>query len=343
MIKKILLLIFVGFSLVLKAQDCHFSQYRNTPLFVNPANAGLNCNLRAVANYRQQWKSVASPFNTGAFSFDMNTTKDQRRKAALGVGVQLLNDQSGDAKVNMTQGNINLSSIIKLDEQSKLSVGLMGGFGNRSINYSALRWESQYQNGSYNSSINSGENFASASHSFFDAGAGIAWTYGKDQGYITQNNGVKFIFGLSAFHFGIPSTSFFGNSNEKLNTKVIFHANAELGKQNTNLTFMPEIYFVQQGPQREILVGNVFRYLINEGSHFTGFVKTTAISLGIDYRVKDALITSFFLDYSNFSVGFSYDITVSKLTAANQSRGGFEMALKFVTPNPFAKVYRSRI
>jgi type IX secretion system PorP/SprF family membrane protein len=324
-------------------QDPHFSQYNNSPLLLNPANAGLNNDLRALINYRQQWRSVANPFKTAGFSFDANVTKDKYRKASLGIGIQLINDQSGDAKLNLNQGNLNISSVIRLDEYSKLSVGLMGGFGTRSINYSSLRWESQYQNGSYNATTNSGENLASSSFSYMDAGAGIAWSYGKDQGYITQNNGVKLTVGLSAFHFGIPKTSFIGSSDEKLNTKYIFHARGELGKQNTNLTFIPELVFVQQSSLREIILGNTFRYLLKEGSHFTGFTKSSAISLGINYRVKDALIASFGVDYGNFSVYMGYDITMSKLSAANKGRGGFEIALKFVTPNPFSRGYRSRI
>jgi type IX secretion system PorP/SprF family membrane protein len=325
------------------AQDPQFSQYRMTPLLMNPGYTGLNCDLRAVLNYREQWKSVATPFSTAAFSFDMNTSKNKQKRASLGIGVQFLNDRSGDARMGMTQGNLNLSGVLQLAEDSKLSVGLMGGFGQRSIDYSALRWESQYQNGAYNSGTTSGENLSSTNFTYMDAGAGFVWSYGKDAGYITKNSGFKMNFGASFFHFGIPNASYFDAGSQKLDTKFIVHASAELGKENTNLTFIPELAFIQQGPHRQILVGNVFRYLISEESHFTGFVKSSAVSIGLNYRLQDALITSVMVDYANFSVGFSYDITLSKLSVANNSRGGFELALRFTTPNPFTKVYRARI
>jgi len=135
-----------------KAQDPQFSQYRMTPLLMNPGYTGLNYDLRAVVNYREQWKSVATPFSTAAFSFDMNATRDKQKRASLGIGLQFLNDRAGDARMGMTQGNLLLSGILELAEDSKLSVGLMGGFGQRSVDYSALRWESQYVNGSYLSS-----------------------------------------------------------------------------------------------------------------------------------------------------------------------------------------------
>jgi type IX secretion system PorP/SprF family membrane protein len=342
-IKGISVLVLAVFSTTAHAQDPHFSQYRMTPLLVNPGYTGLHYNLRAVVNYREQWKSVATPFSTAAFSFDMNTAKDKRKKASLGVGLQLLNDRAGDAKMGMTQGNLNISGILNLDEKSKLSLGIMGGFGQRSINYSALRWENQYENGAYNSNASTGENLVSNNFTYMDAGAGIVWSYGKEQGYITQNNGLKMNIGASFYHFGLPTTSYLGNTSETMNTKITAHASAEIGKENTNLTFIPEVIFVQQGSQREIIVGNVFRYLISEGSHFTGFVKSSAVSLGLNYRLKDALITSVMFEYSNFAVGFSYDINLSTLSTASNSRGGFELALRFVTPNPFSKGYRSRI
>jgi type IX secretion system PorP/SprF family membrane protein len=324
-------------------QDAHFSQYRMTPLLLNPGNAGMNSNIRAVANYREQWKSVSTPFKTFAFSFDMNTSKKKQNRASMGLGLQLINDKAGDSRLGLTQGNLNLSGILDLSDDSKLSVGIMGGFGQRSADYSSLRWDNQYQGGTYLPGASTGENFSTPNFTYMDAGAGFVWSYGKEQGYITQNNGFKMNFGASVFHFGLPQTSFLGNSEEKMNTKFIAHTSAEIGKLNTNLTFIPEIYFLQQGPQREIIIGNVFRYLLQEGSQFSGFKKSSAVSLGLNYRFKDALITSAIIDYANYTVAFSYDINISPLSTSSKSRGGFEIAIRFVTPNPFSKNSRARI
>jgi len=318
------------------AQDPHFSQYEATPLIVNPANAGLKHDLRAVVNYRNQWGAVASPYKTTAFSFDMRTDQGGTNNAYFGIGGQLLHDKSGDANMALLQGTLNLAGIIKLDNYSKLSLGLMGGFGQRSVDYDQFRWESQYQNGAYNAQVSSNELLLTPTFSYFDVGAGIAWTYGKDQAYITANDGVKATVGFSASHFGLPAASFFG-ADEALKTKFIGHATMELGKANTNLTFIPSVYYVQQGKQREILLGNTFRYLLQEGSHFTGFKKSSSIGLGVHYRLLDALITSFQLDYSNYTLGVSYDVNLSQLSTASNMRGGIELFLRFVTPNPFSK------
>jgi type IX secretion system PorP/SprF family membrane protein len=318
------------------AQDPHFSQYSSTPLILNPANTGLQNDLRAIINYKNQWSSVADPYKTSAFSFDMRTSKGGSDNSYLGLGAQVLHDKAGGTNMALTQAAINVSGIIKIDAYNKLSTGIMGGFGQRRADYSELRWESQYSNGAYNDQLSSNEVFESNSFTYFDAGAGIAWTYGKDQAYITANNGVKATVGFSASHFGLPNASFVANTGEKLKTKFIGHASMELGKENTNLTIMPSIYYVQQGSLREILVGSSFRYLLQEGSHFTGFNKSASITIGAHYRVLDALITSFQIDFSNYTVGVSYDVNISQLSSASQMRGGIELFLRFVTPNPFA-------
>lgn len=338
------LIVFISFWMIVgvaNSQDVHFSQNDVVPLLVNPGNTALNHDLRAIVNYRNQWRSVASPFQSIGFSFDINTAKDKYRNAYIGVGVQLLNDKSGDSKMSITQGNLNVSGVLKLTDESKLSLGLMGGFGQRSVDYSNLRWESQYD-GSYNPNLNSNELLNSTSYSFFDAGVGLVYSYGKDQAYISANDDVQFNVGVSAFHLGATEASFYG-ATEKLNNKYVGFADLRFGKRNTHLSINPSIYYTNQGSLHEIVVGSNFRYLLKEGSHFTGFVKSSAISIGAHYRYLDAVIASIRVDYSNYSLGVSYDFNVSELTPVSRSLGGLELSLKFVTPNPFNRTYRAKI
>mgnify|MGYP006085037405 FL=1 len=331
---KKLIILFLTLSNLSFGQDIHFSQYQENPLLVNPANAGLNKDLRAIINYRNQWKSVGAPFQTMAMSFDMITSKDPSKFAAIGVGFNLFNDKAGDANLSHTQGNLSISSILRLDNKNKLSVGIQAGFGQRGVDYSALRWGNQYD-GSYNSTISSNETLFEPNYSFMDAGAGIAWSYGQGSTYMTSNNGIKANVGVSYFHFGLPNAAFSSVNSEKLHSRMTFHANMEFGKPNTNLTLIPSVLVNLQNKQLEAIIGSDFRYLLQEGSKQTGFVQEVAITIGAHYRYADALIAKLMFEYSNYSVGFSYDVNVSKLSAASNFLGGFELALKFVTPSPF--------
>lgn len=340
--KRYLIVITILLSLNSLAQDPHFSQYSEAPLFLNPANTGLKNDLRAILNYRTQWAAVSTPYQTTGLSFDMSLAKDDASNAYMGIGATVLYDRAGDGNLSLTQGNLNISGVVLLNDENKLSVGLMGGFGQRSIEYSNFRWDAQYD-GTYNSNLSSNETFDQNAFSYFDAGAGVTWSYGRDQKYITANDGVKADVGVSFFHFGIPTASFAENNAEGLNLKYVAHASMELGQSNSNLTFIPQVYWTAQGKLNELLLGNKFRYLLQEGSHVTGLRKSTAMGVGVYYRLQDAVIASFNLDYGNFSVGFSYDFNISSLTPASNMRGGAEVYLKFVTPNPFGGPARAKI
>ena len=78
--KKALIVLCISFSQhVLWAQDLHFSQVDQIPLLVNPALTGSEAQIRAGINYRNQWKSLASPFQTMAAGFDARLQKNKRR------------------------------------------------------------------------------------------------------------------------------------------------------------------------------------------------------------------------------------------------------------------------
>lgn len=312
-------------------------------MLINPGQTALNKDVRIILNYKDQWRSVASPYKTFGFSGEINTRKKKSQENYIGIGLQVYSDKAGDSDMGTYMGSLNISGILKIDDNNKLGLGLMGGYGQHSVNYSNLQWESQYNGSAYVSGASSGEPQNSTSYTYPDIGAGIAWSYGKDQMYISANNGIHAVVGISAFHFGLPSYSFYTQTNEKLNTKINAHATIEFGIKNTNLLIAPNILYTKQGTQNELIAGSKFKYVLQEGSKYTLIKKSSAISLGIDYRIEDALITSFMFEYSNYSIGISYDVNMSKLKLASNYRGGLELALRFVTPNPFNNKTKARI
>ena len=98
--KKIYTLIFAVLAgLSVFAQDIHFSQVFNAPLWLNPALTGFTPGVARVGvNYRNQWYSAnnngffRSPFMTTALNFDMPIKINDD---ALGVGLFVANDQQG--------------------------------------------------------------------------------------------------------------------------------------------------------------------------------------------------------------------------------------------------------
>jgi hypothetical protein len=90
-----------------------------------------------------------------------------------------------------------------------------------------------------------------------------------------------------------------------------------------------------QGPAKEINMGLLARVMLRAASKYTGIYKESAISLGAYYRIGDAIIPSLLLEFGSFAIGMGYDVNISRLKAATQARGGMEISIRYINPNPF--------
>ena len=324
-------------SATLSAQDIHFSQITETPLLLNPSQAGLGHDVRASIHYRDQWRSVvSSPYKTISASADFALLK-KSSGSHMGVGFNVFNDKAGDANMATTFGQLDVAGIIALNSQNLLSVGVVAGYGQRSMNYSALMWGNQYDGQQYNSGLASGETQTYSSYNYLDIGAGASWFFAVGNSTMTSKDARIFNIGIAAQHLNKPAYSFYGESNNKLPMKLVFHGNASLGMKNTNLILEPSYFVALQGGHREITPGIMFKYILGQSSMYTNRKNASAISLGGYFRVQDAIVAMVRYEFLNWSIATSYDINVSGLTSASRARGGFEVSIRFMTPNPFGK------
>jgi type IX secretion system PorP/SprF family membrane protein len=323
-------------GLRLQAQDTHFSQYYMSPLTQNPALAGALFDLQALVNYRSQWQSVAVPFTTMAASFDMRLNKRKAKHGYWAAGINVYNDKAGDLQMSSTQVNLSAAYHVRLNDYNTLGAGLQGGFAQRSINYGAIRAGNQYNGNAFDGSLPTGESLSNASILYADAGAGLIWTYNNTSGSskVTDNHDLKINVGVALFHPHQPDYSYY-KDGEKLYMRFALHGNALISFPSTNLAIVPGFLVYRQGPAQEIYAGTMLRYKLKQDSKYTGFSKGAALSLGAYYRAGDAVAATMLLEFSNYAMGISYDVNSSRLKTASNARGGFEITLRFVSPNPF--------
>ena len=308
------------------AQDIHFSQFDETPLLLNPANVGVQHEIRAIANYKSQWQSVNAPFKTIAVSVDGRLLKN--KKNHLGLGLNFFSDNAGEGQIKTNQVNLSVSGMVLLSKSSLVSAGLMAGYVQRSMNTAANSWSNQYDGMAYNASRPSGEINQTANFNFIDLAGGVQYSYGSNEMYMTANTARKLNIGVSVFHPHQPAYSFYG-SNTKLYTKLVFHGDAAIGIKNSNIVLKPSYVIFIQGPTKEITPGMLFQYLLQDASKYTAIKKFTAVSIGGYYRFKDAFIAVVKFEYNSFALGFSYDVNLSKLRTVSSTRGGFEISLRY--------------
>ncbi|MBL4752566.1 MAG: PorP/SprF family type IX secretion system membrane protein [Flavobacteriales bacterium] len=328
---SIICLVFVVVSSTVQSQDVHFSQFSQTPLLVNPALTGLfRGDNRATLHYKNQWKSIGAPFKTYALSYDMSILKNKWDQGYLGVGFYAFSDKAGDSQLSTTQMNLSVSGIVAVDDANTISLGLQGGFAQRSINSSALQWGNQFDKGNFDASLASQETNVFSPFTHGDFSAGLNWHYVVDKLLMTNA-------GIALYHVNNPRQEFITSSSEQLYSKIVGYIDGQIGLSNNNLSILPSILYLNQGPATELTFGAMLRYRLKEESRYTGYIKETALSFGGHYRNGDSFIPSILLEVANYALGISYDINVSKLNTVSSGRGGVEISLRFVNPNPLRR------
>jgi type IX secretion system PorP/SprF family membrane protein len=142
------------------------------------------------------------------------------------------------------------------------------------------------------------------SRGFFDASAGVVG-YSK-----------SFFFGFAAHHLNTPNESMIiGNSPLPMRFTGHIGADIPLGrrsKYSNGTNVMPNIIYQYQNGFQELNIGT--------------YIKYGAFTVGAWYRNRDAFIMTIGLNTGKFKLGYSYDVTVSKLNNG-VSGGSHEISL----------------
>ena len=329
--KKIVLLVGLLSISLLQAQDIHFTQYTNTPLFLNPANAGMFMGThRFGAAHRMQWRSVSTPYVTFSASGDMRVKPFRYARPVMGVGIILNRDQAGDSELGTTQAGLNASLIMPVgSEAGKLfSAGAAIFFNQRSLTYDKLTFDNQYNGLTYDPALPNGETFIKDKITYLDFSVGASLKIYKE--------GRKFHhFGLSASHLNKPLASLFDNKSIKLDRKLLLFGMTRL-TMGTGYELDPSLLFGLQGTYREIVPGATFR-MIRNASPLSFF----ALTASVFWRVGDAMIPSVGADYKQWTAALSYDVNLSGLKPASNLKGGYEITLLYKMDKTKARRERS--
>ncbi len=321
----------------LGAQDIHFSQFYMSPLNLNPAMTGvMNCNIRLVANYRNQWASVlrSNAYSTYSVSYDQRIPVG--RYDYFGVGGTFWGDRAGEANFATITGKLSFAYSKKMgggrNYGNYLVVGAEAGAAQRSIDFLKLRWGLQHDgNGGFDPNIDPmEEGFDRDNFLFADLAAGLLWFSVFD-----KNNSLYF--GGAFHHLNRSNQSFDSSAEDLLYSRFTVHAGGDFLTSNS-FGISPGVIVMSQGPSFQVNAGTNFKFILgNSRINYQAFQfgLWTRISNKIESGVlNDAAILSTRFDYNNFSIGFSYDINISPLRPASNANGGFEFGLIYKICGP---------
>jgi type IX secretion system PorP/SprF family membrane protein len=323
----ILIIVFSGF--VARAQDIHFSQIFETPLFLSPANTGFfNGYVRSNINYRNQWASMGNAFRTMAISVDGGLFRLKKRPAFMGMGLTLYSDQAGVARMRKTVAMFNVSALIKIGRNSALSVGLAGGSSSTNGDYTKLTYESQFNGNYINPSALSNEPIY-RQYTTVDVATGIAYefaSYKRDQDH---DDVTSFKLSFGAYHLNRAKEEYGPGSSYRLPVRYVGAITSVLDIEDTKFTVTPAVVYQAQGNFKELMMGTFVKFRMKTGTKVTGEKTQNAIGIGMFYRNKDALVPKLAVDFGDYSFGISYDVNLSNYRNASNYMGGFEVALRY--------------
>lgn len=323
-LKSIVVMVLSLSTLSLKAQMPQYSQFYANALYLSPAFAGSEHATRGIIAYRNQWPGLDAQYVTTTASVDHHFTSIHS-----GVGLMVSHDKVSTSNLKTTEVSAVYSYEAELTKNIIFRLGLQPSFVNRRIDAESLTFGSQYTNNGYVGGSNN-EDLSNTSYSYMDIATGAL---------LSSDN---FWAGATIHHLTRPNQSFYEggyDEDKRLPARFSFFGGYKfmlspdwkrryVEKQNEEKSISPTFLYKTQGKSDQLDLGLYGRYnILALGVLYRGI---TFKRYDLDESNRDALIFIAGLVFPNIRVGYSYDVTLSKLTM--ETGGSHEITLVYTIP-----------
>ena len=296
----------------IKAQDAGvFSQFFAAPMQLNPALTGGTFAPRIFMNYRNQWPSLNNAFVTYAVAYDQMVPDINSA-----FGVSILSDVAGNGIYNTTSVNGSYAYMFKTSNDIYVKGGLEVGFTQIKLNWNELVFLDQLDpltgrlDGAGNINPTNETTPFSFNKIYPDFSAGM----------LVFNE--TFYGGMSVKHLNGPDESFLNDFNASpVPVRWTVHGGTQINLRKNHRKYIegtfisPNVMYVRQGAFQQLNAG--------------AYASTSSVFGGLWYRHAfgnpDAVIGMIGMKYYIFKIGYSYDYTISQLSA--QSNGAHEISV----------------
>jgi len=309
------IILLIGFLWSGNAQDAHLSQYDMSPVWLNPAQTGMDKNMgfRASNQSRSQWGSITGKYVTSLLTYEMPVN------ARWGIGGYLIDDDAAKT-YNVFKFVVSASYQITTDnDKHYLSAGLQLGMIYKNLNENRLVFDNQWNNGVFDNDLPNGENLEKYQVILPEVNIGL---------YYKFKNGVKRYkpyAGFTIFHATNPKENFTNGDNSYLPMRFQFNTGSKFFIAD-QWTAEPSILYMRQRSAQEIFGGIKGYYSINDDIQLLA---------GGYYRYHDAVIMLIGIQYKNLIFQSSYDLNISDLKTYTNGKGAFEFSIIFLSKKTF--------
>jgi type IX secretion system PorP/SprF family membrane protein len=319
---------------LVRAQDPQLSQMYAAPLLINPAFAGIDNQSNVHFTHRNQWPGLNANYQFSALSANIALGNE---KSGLGI---LVTSDKQFLNLQTTQFGLQYGHHIDLGEDIRLSAGIQTDLYMRSLDASQFVFADQFRSVGYGFMPSSNDPIYTAlrsRHQFIDLSSGALLNL--------RNSWI----GLTAHHINRPDKSIFNGTDDPLNTKFgiqmgtkIIFEDPYLNRTTSNpwankeVSISPVVHYKKQGKFDQLDMG--------------AYLTISPLVAGLWYRGvpitnnnqnRESLI--FLLGYrlDSFSVGYSYDMTISKLGAS--AGGAHELSSAYVLDLDLSRSKRTKL
>jgi type IX secretion system PorP/SprF family membrane protein len=298
------------------AQGLHFSQFYNAPMLVSPANTGLmsDNDFRVGANYRSQWAAVPVPFRSFSFFGDAQIFRRRNGTNWLGVGGAMFTDKAGDGNLSLSRWEGFAAYHIELGDYQMVSVGLSAATVERSVDFSQLTFDTQWDGFVFNNTLPNGEKGAMSKANYTDFGAGVNYA-------IFPSELVYIKLGASVAHLNQPKESFYSQEN-RVGMRPTGYVDV-LARVGTKVIINPSAYYTRQKSASQLMYGSLVSIFMGADD------KSGNLVLGAYHRWNESFVAAFGYDWNGLRVMASYDYTMSELGKYNNHNGAMEIGVRW--------------
>ena len=311
--KKCIIILFCLIQIISKGQDPQFTQFFSNPLYLAPSFAGATEASRITSMYRSQWRGVGD-FETYTFSYDHYFSGFNS-----GFGVLFLKDVAGSGDLGMTSIGLQYSYDFKIFNTWHVRPGAYFNYIQTGIDYDKLYFSSQLGTTGESSGVVPPDRPAKEKVGDMDFSSSVL-IYTK-----------QFWIGGSVDHLLKPELSLY-LTDDDIGYKYSLFSGVELIKKghllkplDESLTFAT--LYKMQNDYKQLDFGLYwFKMPIVAGIWLRGIPKAYGDSKK-RLQIGDALALLVGYKVQQFSVGYSYDFTISRLITSTQ--GSHEVSLVY--------------
>ena len=275
---------------------------------------------RVAGNYRNQWPTIYNAFTTATVSADFGILRSKLPEVdQFGVGIMAFSDKAGEGGV-LTDNYAAVSAAYHkgLDENgyNQIGVGFQGTFANKRLDITKVKFEDQLTPLGFTGVTSEVFSNKQVNVAYFDLNAGVFYNG-------TTNGLNNFYLGASMYHINRPKESFQG-AEFLLSPRVTLQAGGKLPVGANNAVHFSANHSMQANATNTT-IGGAYALNVNDDE-----INPTNVYLGSWFRFGDAVIPYVGLEFGEFHIGLTYDVNISHLRPASNSRGGAEISMIYI-------------